>query len=306
MYNKLFTKILDSSIWLAPDPHRLVWITFLAAMDEDGNVMFASCANVAARARVTREQAAEAIAAFESPDPDSGDPDNEGRRIERFPGGWHVLNAAKYRALVTKTIIREQTRVRVANYRARNAGVTQPKRDANARVTPSEALALARAESIQDPPPPDGGSPPVDPQDPPPVNRGQPPPQKSQKKSRATAASKPDGVDSQVWSDWLQLRRAKKAPVTETVISHATAQAAQAGLSLDEFLRVWCARGTQGLMADWLKPQERAAAAYQPTPAEQRVMESVSPELWAKHLKQFAPPAKPITEVYDVSAKRLG
>ena len=34
MYNKLFTKILDSSIWLAPDPVRLVWITLLAAMDE--------------------------------------------------------------------------------------------------------------------------------------------------------------------------------------------------------------------------------------------------------------------------------
>jgi hypothetical protein len=146
MYNKLFTKILDSSIWLAPDPHRLVWITFLAAMDEDGNAMFASAANVAARARVTREQAEAAIASFEAPDPDSGDPDNEGRRIERFPGGWHVLNAAKYRALVTKAIIREQTRVRVARHREKaNAGVTHGKREANAPVTPSEAIAIAIA-----------------------------------------------------------------------------------------------------------------------------------------------------------------
>ena len=40
MYNKLFTKILDSSIWLAPDSARIVWLTFLAAMDEDGVVRF--------------------------------------------------------------------------------------------------------------------------------------------------------------------------------------------------------------------------------------------------------------------------
>lgn len=154
MYNKLFTKILDSSIWLAPDPHRLVWITLIAAMDEHGNVNFASIGNIAARARVTRDQAAEAVAAFEGPDPDSGDPDNEGRRIERFPGGWHVLNAHKYRALVTKAIIQEQTRARVAKHRAKMAGVTisddsltHAKRTSNASVTPSEALSEAEADT---------------------------------------------------------------------------------------------------------------------------------------------------------------
>lgn len=149
MYNKLFTKILDSSIWLAPDPHRLVWITLIAAMDEEGNAMFASAGNLAARARVTRKQAEAAIASFEGPDPDSGDPENEGRRIERFPGGWHVLNAAKYRALVSKAIIQEQTRARVARHRAKiasNAAVTQEKRTDNAAVTPSLALSVALSE----------------------------------------------------------------------------------------------------------------------------------------------------------------
>ena len=141
MYNKLFTKILDSSIWLAPDPHRLVWITLIAAMDEDGNAMFACVENLAARARVSVKQAEAAVAAFESPDPKSGDPDNEGRRIERFPGGWKVLNAYKYRALVTRHIVREQTRARVERYRAKKA-VTQSNADvtqANASVTTSEA-----------------------------------------------------------------------------------------------------------------------------------------------------------------------
>ena len=146
MYNKLFTKILDSSIWLAPDPVRLVWITLIAAMDEDGNCMFACAANVAARARVTVEQAEQALSDFAAPDRNSGDPENEGRRIERIPGGWHLLNAHKYRAMVTKAIIREQTRQRTAKYRQRDASVTQG--DANnlkcdAPVTPSRALAKA-------------------------------------------------------------------------------------------------------------------------------------------------------------------
>lgn len=31
-------------------------------------------------------------------------------------------------------------------------------------------------------------------------------------------------------------------------------------MTLEAFLRVWCARGSQGLQADWLKPHERQAA----------------------------------------------
>jgi hypothetical protein len=111
-------------------------------MDEDGNAMFASTKNVAARARVTDEQAERAIKDFESPDPDSGDPENDGRRIERFPGGWHVLNAHKYRAIVTKAVQREKTRERVANWRANHKDVTPCNdllRKGNLKVTPSEA-----------------------------------------------------------------------------------------------------------------------------------------------------------------------
>ena len=57
MYNKLFTKILDSSIWLESSPTRIVWITFLAAMDEEGFAPFVAIGNVANRARVSLEEA---------------------------------------------------------------------------------------------------------------------------------------------------------------------------------------------------------------------------------------------------------
>lgn len=119
MYNKIFTKILDSSVWLEPTPTRIVWFTFLAAMDETGFVQFASAANVAHRARVELAEAETALTCLESPDPHSSDPEFEGRRVERVPGGWMILNAAKYRDLVTRTIVRAQTRQRVQNYRDR-------------------------------------------------------------------------------------------------------------------------------------------------------------------------------------------
>lgn len=86
------------------------------------------------------------------------------------------------------------------------------------------------------------------------------------KSAPATAVARPDEVQEQVWSDWLQLRKAKKAPVTETVLRQARAESAKAGLPLNRFLEIWCARGSQGLQADWLKPHERsrpsAAASF--------------------------------------------
>jgi hypothetical protein len=78
---------------------------------------------------------------------------------------------------------------------------------------------------------------------------------------RARAIPRPDDVFEQTWSDWLQLRKAKKAPVTETVLKSARSEAEKAGLPLDRFLAIWCARGSQGLQADWLKPEERRAGA---------------------------------------------
>jgi len=81
----------------------------------------------------------------------------------------------------------------------------------------------------------------------------------SRKRDPSPSPSRPDDVEPQTWGDWLVLRRAKKAPVSETVISGARAEAAKAGMPLDAFLRVWCTRGSQGLQADWLSQHERTA-----------------------------------------------
>lgn len=74
---------------------------------------------------------------------------------------------------------------------------------------------------------------------------------------KATVVACPQGVGEEVWQDWLQLRKAKKAPVTQTVVNSAIKEAEKAGISLNAFLTIWCARGSQGLQAEWLKTNER-------------------------------------------------
>lgn len=155
MYNKIFTKILDSSIWLESNATRIVWVTMIAAMDETGFCQFASVANIARRANVEVTEASAAIHVLEGPDLDSFDPDNEGRRIERVPGGWIVLNAEKYRAIVTRAANQESTRKRVAKFRAKKRIVTNCNdeiTDGNDLVTPSEAYTDTEAESTNTPP----------------------------------------------------------------------------------------------------------------------------------------------------------
>jgi hypothetical protein len=139
MYNKLFAKILDSSIWLESDTTRIVWLTLIASMNEDGFCQFAAIGNLAQRAIVPLEKCKEAVRILESPDTESGDDANEGRRIERVPGGWMVLNATKYRDMVTREIVKEQTRNRVANHRAKKKGDNAPVTVSNAPVTVSNA-----------------------------------------------------------------------------------------------------------------------------------------------------------------------
>lgn len=77
------------------------------------------------------------------------------------------------------------------------------------------------------------------------------------KRAATHRVARPGDVAEQTWADWIALRKAKKAPVTETVIQQASREAEKAGMPLDDFLRIWCARGSQGLQADWLKPNER-------------------------------------------------
>ena len=95
-FAKVFSSILTSTIWAEDHATVRVWIAMLASCDADG-VVEGSVPGFAHVARVTREEMERALGILSGPDPDSRTKENEGRRIEAFPGGWQILNHAKYR-----------------------------------------------------------------------------------------------------------------------------------------------------------------------------------------------------------------
>jgi hypothetical protein len=70
---------------------------------------------------------------------------------------------------------------------------------------------------------------------------------------------KPEGVTDQTWADWLAHRKKKGATVTASVVDGAAEEARKAQMTLEAFLKLWCFRGSQGLMAEWIKPHERGS-----------------------------------------------
>jgi len=101
MYVKVFGTILDSSIWLEDHATVRLWLTMLVSADESGFVRGLPPL-LASKARVTDEECEVALETLRSPDPLSGTPDHEGRRIEDVDGGWMLLNYEKYREMRTR------------------------------------------------------------------------------------------------------------------------------------------------------------------------------------------------------------
>lgn len=123
-YTKLFSSIVASTIWREPHEVRIVWITMLAMANKQG-VVDAAVPGLADMARVSIESCETALARLESPDPHSRTPDNEGRRIKKVPGGWLILNHAKYRERMGADERREYNRVKQAESRAKKAKPTE-------------------------------------------------------------------------------------------------------------------------------------------------------------------------------------
>jgi hypothetical protein len=67
-------------------------------------------------------------------------------------------------------------------------------------------------------------------------------------------------VSAEVYADWLALRKAKRAPVTETAVAGIRREADKAGLSMQAALELCCQRGWTGFKAEWVAEQQRGAA----------------------------------------------
>jgi len=97
-------------------------------------------------------------------------------------------------------------------------------------------------------------------------------------KKRATSVACPPDVSQQIWSDWVALRKSKKAPITQTVLNGAVSEAKILGWPLEKFLAEWCSRGSQGLKAEWIvkpnpadKVRLTVAPSNEPDPALEKI-----------------------------------
>ena len=72
------------------------------------------------------------------------------------------------------------------------------------------------------------------------------------KKKTAAVAAPPEGVSQSVWEDFLQLRKAKKAPMTNAALAGIMREAEKAKWTLEQALTQCCMRGWTGFKADWV------------------------------------------------------
>lgn len=117
-YTKLFNSIVTSTVWVEPNPVRIVWLTMLALADRNGCVA-GSIPGLASVARVSVKECEDAISKFLGPDTYSRTKEYEGRRIAEIDGGWLLLNHAKFRAIRDEEARREQTREATRRYRSK-------------------------------------------------------------------------------------------------------------------------------------------------------------------------------------------
>lgn len=73
------------------------------------------------------------------------------------------------------------------------------------------------------------------------------------KPKNTNTVAPPDGVTVMVWQDWLKLRKAKKAAVTQTAIDGIQREADKARVSLQTALETCCERGWTGFKAEWMQ-----------------------------------------------------
>jgi len=126
-------------------------------------------------------------------------------------------------------------------------------------------------------------------------------------KDKATAVAPPDGVSQSVWNDFVKQRKAKKAPVSDTVITKIRNQAEKAGWSLEDALAEICARGWTGFNADWVKEKQTfaqqaadvARTTVPPPPNQDAALKAIEADL-----KRAVPMPKNIREQINAVLKK--
>ena len=109
-YTPIYNRLVDSSVWTLPDHIRIVWITMLALQDRDHVVRYTAF-GIAQRAHKSEAEVLDALKVLSTPDTTRLEPqEHEGRRIEKHPDGWFILNGEKYQRMMEQANRREYKR----------------------------------------------------------------------------------------------------------------------------------------------------------------------------------------------------
>lgn len=134
-----------------------------------------------------------------------------------------------------RAVERDRKRRQRANTPADGGTVTGQSRDKGRTVTGTVSLSLPPNEINSNPPTHTHEN------------------NKPARKGKSETPAKPDGVADQVWADFLDLRKRKSAPLSETALDGIRREATKAGWGLNDALAESVTRGWQAFKSDWVK-----------------------------------------------------
>ena len=256
-WTKLHSRIVKSSIWSAPDHVRILWITMLAEANAEGFVD-SSVPGLARTANLELSKTEDALEVLQSPDPYSSD-QTSGERIEAVPGGWFIKNHKDYRDVRTKK--QELTAARTRKCRARKKqkleqadgatcnDVTQgnaPQQKVTSGSVPASSSSSSSSSSAS--------------------ASASDSAEKETTSKRSKPATRPDDIPEQLWQDWCDHRRRKRASMSQTVVDSLRRKAEQAEITLAQALEIQLTNGWQGFETHWLPGRRQGGNIPKTTP----------------------------------------
>lgn len=89
-----------SSVWEQPPHIRIAWITILAKKDQQTHIIETNPYLLSRMARISQDEAVEALEYFQKPDANSRSTEEGGRKLKRLNGNEYlVVTGAKYAKL---------------------------------------------------------------------------------------------------------------------------------------------------------------------------------------------------------------
>lgn len=121
-WTPLWSKVVDSSIWLEDKNTRILFITMLALKDRD-HIVRRGAFELSRKANLTEAEVLESLKILQSPDTKRLEAQEfDGRRIEKVDDGWFMLNGEKYRKAMQELYRKDYKRGKQAEYRAGETG----------------------------------------------------------------------------------------------------------------------------------------------------------------------------------------